>query len=303
MATRIGLQQVRALGPGEIIWDTSLVGFGARRQRGDAVSYLLFYRTPGKSSALVHDWPSRLAVDARRRPPGSAAAARHRGRRWRSRCRQARRTQCRDSRHALRSLPRRHRGRPRPHPATNGKKSRPLKGDRGRIERHIKPLLGALKVASVTREDIDNFMHAVAEGKTAGKSKTAKRYGLSNIRGGKTAASRTVGLLGAIFGYAVQRRMRLDNPARGVVRFKDGRRERRLSDQEYQTLGKALQKAEAVDIWPPAIAAAQFLLVTGWRSRRSFAAAVVRDRFQTPHGNAWRHQDRPQHPAASQCCV
>jgi len=42
---RIGLRQVRALKPGETIWDASLAGFGARRQRSNAVSYVLFYRT------------------------------------------------------------------------------------------------------------------------------------------------------------------------------------------------------------------------------------------------------------------
>src|SRR2546429_5586667 len=42
---RIGLRQVRALGPGETIWDASLSGFGARRQKSNAVSYVLFYRT------------------------------------------------------------------------------------------------------------------------------------------------------------------------------------------------------------------------------------------------------------------
>src|SRR6476620_2341695 len=42
---RIGLRQVRALRPGEIVWDASLPGFGARRQRSAAVSYVLFYRT------------------------------------------------------------------------------------------------------------------------------------------------------------------------------------------------------------------------------------------------------------------
>jgi hypothetical protein len=42
---RIGLRQVRALKPGETIWDASLAGFGAGRQRGNAVSYVLFYRT------------------------------------------------------------------------------------------------------------------------------------------------------------------------------------------------------------------------------------------------------------------
>jgi Arm DNA-binding domain len=42
---RIGLRQIRKLKPGETIWDAALPGFGARRQRSDAVSYFQFYRT------------------------------------------------------------------------------------------------------------------------------------------------------------------------------------------------------------------------------------------------------------------
>src|SRR6478752_5905195 len=43
--SRIGLRQVRSMKPGETIWDASLTGFGARRQKSDAVTYVLFYRT------------------------------------------------------------------------------------------------------------------------------------------------------------------------------------------------------------------------------------------------------------------
>ena len=86
------------------------------------------------------------------------------------------------------------------------------------------------------------------------------------MRGGKGTASRTVGLLGAIFTYAVRHRMRSDNPAHGVMRPADGRRERRLTDDEYKALGKALRKSEAARIWPAAIAVARFLAITGWRS-------------------------------------
>src|SRR5580700_9751947 len=42
---RLGLRQVRALKPGEIAWDPSLRGFGARRQRGETIAYILAYRT------------------------------------------------------------------------------------------------------------------------------------------------------------------------------------------------------------------------------------------------------------------
>ena len=65
-------------------------------------------------------------------------------------------------------------------------------------------------------------MHAVAEGKTAARTKTGKKRGLARVRGGKGTATRTVGLLGSIFSYAVRHRMRPDNPVHGVVRFADG---------------------------------------------------------------------------------
>ena len=109
-------------------------------------------------------------------------------------------------------------------------------------------------------------MHAVAEGKTAARTKTGKKRGLSNVRGGMGTASRTVGLLGAIFSYAVKHRMRADNPVRGVMRPADGKRERRLSDAEYAALGTALRQAAAQNVWPAAVAAARFLALTGWRS-------------------------------------
>jgi integrase len=128
-----------------------------------------------------------------------------------------------------------------------------------------------MKVAAVTREDVDGFMHAVAEGRTAARTKTGKKRGLANVRGGKGTASRTVGLLGAIFSYAVRHRMRSDNPVRGVTRFADGSRRRRLSDTEYNILGTAMEKAAGEQIWPPAIAAAHFLTLTGWRSGEALA--------------------------------
>jgi hypothetical protein len=123
------------------------------------------------------------------------------------------------------------------------KKSTTLLTDRSRIERHIKPLLGAMKVPAVRREDVERFMHAVAAGETAGRFKTVRKRGLSNVRGGRGAASRTLGLLGAIFAYAERKRMRPDNPVRGVIRYADGARQRRLSDEEYAALGRGLAAA------------------------------------------------------------
>jgi integrase len=263
---KIGLREVRALKPRQTIWDTAVVGFGARRQKSQVVSYVLFYRTK--------EGRQRWHTIGRHGSPWTPETARAEALRLLGRVvdgadpaavKQAGRQAATVSElcnlyladaQAGRLLTRR----------KVAKKSSTLTIDRGRIERHIKPLLGQFKVAAVTREDVDGFMHDVAAGKTAGNTKTARKRGLARVRGGKTAATRAVGLLGSIFTYAVRHRMRSDNPAHGVTRFADGKRERRLNDDEYRLLGEALRQAKDGPIWPAAVAAARFLAVTGWRS-------------------------------------
>jgi len=265
-AKRIGLREVRALGPSETVWDAAVPGFGARRQNGDAVAYVLKYRTAegrqrwhtiGRHGA---PWTPDTAREEARRLLGDVAGGADPAAVKQSKRQAATVTELCDlyikDAESGRLLTR----------SKAAKKSSTLVTDRGRIERHIKPLLGQHKVGAVTREDIDQFMHDVAAGKTAGKTKTPKKRGLAHVRGGKGAASRTVGLVGAIFSYAVRHRMRQDNPARGVMRFADGKRERRLTDDEYKVLGKALLMGKAQRIWPAAVAAAHFLALTGWRT-------------------------------------
>jgi integrase len=270
---RIGLRQVRALKPGETIWDASLSGFGARRQKSDSVSYVLFYRTNegrqrwftiGRHGA---PWTPETAREEAKRLLGDVAhkadpAAEKRAARNAQTISELCDLYLADA-EAGRLLTRR----------KAPKKSSTLATDRGRIERHIKPLLGRRTVAAVTREDIEAFMHDVAEGKTASKIKTKPR-GLAHVRGGKGTASRTVGLLGAIFSYAQRHRMRPDNPVRGVMRPADGRRERRLTDDEYKALGNAVRKAEVAGIWPAAIAATRFLALSGWRSGEALGLRI-----------------------------
>jgi integrase len=265
MRQRIGLRQVRALEPGQTIWDASLSGFGARRQQSDAVSYVLFYRTQegrqrwftiGKHGA---PWTPETARDEARRLLGEVAhksdpAADKRAKRTAKTVAELCDSYLADAK-AGRLLTRR----------KTPKKASTLAIDVGRIERHIKPLLGRRTVATVTHEDIEMLLHDIAAGKSAGNAKTTKKRGLARVRGGRGAANRVVGLLGAIFTYAVRCRMRADNPVRGVVLFEDGKRERRLSNDEYAALGNALRDAET-NIWPAAVAASRFLAITGWRS-------------------------------------
>ncbi len=262
---RIGLREVRALKPDQIVWDGAVAGFGARRQRSAVASYVLIYRTlEGRQRWQTigrhgSPWtPETARAEAQRLlgevKKGEDPAAVKQARRQAADVAELCDLYLADA-EAGRLLTRN----------KKPKKSSTLEIDKGRIERHIKPLLGQLKVAAVTADDVDTFMHDVAVGKTAGNTKTAKNRGLARVRGGKTAATRAVGLLGGIFTYAVRHRMRSDNPVRGVIRFADGKRERRLTDDEYKSLGEALVKAKMENIWPAAVAAGRFLALTGWR--------------------------------------
>jgi integrase len=266
--TRIGLRDVRALGPGEIVWDTGVIGFGARRQR-DSVAYILKYRTAdgrqrwhtiGRHGA---PWTPEMAREKAREVLGDVARGTDPA------------TEKQTKRHAItmaelcqRYLADAEAGRVL---IRSGRPKKPgtLAGDRGRIDGHILPLLGRLPVAAVTKPDVEKFMHAVAAGETQRRAKTKPR-GVSRVAGGRGAATRTVGLLGAIFSYACDHRMCPDNPVRGLRKYADNKRERRLSDDEYALLGAALRRAEGA-IWPQALACARFLCFTGWRSGEALA--------------------------------
>ncbi len=128
------------------------------------------------------------------------------------------------------------------------KKATTVMMDRGRIERHVKPLLGRRRARDVAQADVERFMNAVAS------------------RAGKSAASRTVGMLGGIFSFAVSRGVRADTPVRGVKRFPDRKVERFLSPAELTQLGEALAAAERGGVNSYAVAALRMLVITGCRS-------------------------------------
>lgn len=144
------------------------------------------------------------------------------------------------------------------------KKASTIATDRGRIERHIKPLLDKKKVLEVTRADIKRFLQDVANGKTSIDQKTGLR-GRAIVRGGKGTATRTVGLLGGIFSYAFDLGLIETNPVRGVKRFADKKGHRYLSQQELVALGQALANGEERGLNPQALNILKLLIFTGAR--------------------------------------
>jgi len=128
---------------------------------------------------------------------------------------------------------------------TGHKKASTLKADLSRIKCHIRPLLGTRPQASITSQDVERFKAAVKAGKTAKREKTGPRR-LSNVRGGRGAATRTLALLGAVFTYAQKTlKIRSDNPCADVKRDPDRKCERFLAVAEIGALGAAMEAREA----------------------------------------------------------
>ena len=150
-----------------------------------------------------------------------------------------------------------------------GKRGEPKKPstlcvDRGHIKRHILPLLGNRRVKDLTAPDIGRFMRAVAAGETATDEKTGFR-GRAIVTGGRGTASRTVGLLGGILSFAVSEGLITVNPARGIRRPADQRRDIRLSQDQYAALGDALAKAQVEGENSAGLCAIKLLALTGCR--------------------------------------
>jgi integrase len=144
------------------------------------------------------------------------------------------------------------------------KKPSTLYVDRGRIERHVLPLLGKRLVKDLQASDIARFVRDVQSGKTAAVVKTGLR-GKAVVEGGPGTAARTVGLLGGILSYAVGEGIIPANPATGVKRPADKRRTRRLSVEEYEALGQCLAEAEARRETWQGLAVMRLLILTGCR--------------------------------------
>ena len=90
------------------------------------------------------------------------------------------------------AIPRRRRSWSAADPSGIAKTESTLIADRGRIARHIVPLLGRMPVKTVRRDDVERFMHDVAAGKTAVREKTKPR-GLI-VRGGRFCEARSIAL-------------------------------------------------------------------------------------------------------------
>ncbi|TIN78333.1 site-specific integrase [Mesorhizobium sp.] len=145
------------------------------------------------------------------------------------------------------------------------KKASTIEVDVGRIERHIKPLLGSKLVIDLTRSDIVKFVRDVTIGKTARRDRSGKNGNRVMVTGGAGTAARTTGFLGGILTYAIGEGIIATNPVQGVSLPADNVRDRRLTADEYRAIGDALTGEPAELDTPQAKTGAWLLALTGCR--------------------------------------
>ncbi len=137
-----------------------------------------------------------------------------------------------------------------------GKGGRPKKAstittDTGRINRHIVPLIGTRRVKDLIKADVNKVLKDIMAGKTRVSVKTKKLRGKAIVRGGVGTATRTVGLLGGILTYAVDAGIIETNPAHGIRKPKDRVRNRRLIERTPESQTKATLALKKANILSP----------------------------------------------------
>jgi integrase len=251
-AGRITIPAVKALRPGEALWDTDVRGFGVRRQRRDPV-YMLKTRIDGRQRFLTigthgKGWTVETARKEAARLLGLIASG---------------------------ADPARTRDEARLDPTMNAlfdqylaegcpnKKPSTLLRDRSRIDRHLRPLIGRLRLRSLTRATVERLMLDVRNGRTKRDERTGLR-GRSIVTGGAGAAIECVALLSSILTFAVRRELRGDNPALGIE-LRRTKRRRYPTVDELARLGETLAATETNGANPFPLAAIRFLALSGCR--------------------------------------
>jgi integrase len=116
--------------------------------------------------------------------------------------------------------------------------------DRGRIERHLRPLLGRKHAHLITEHDVLRARAAIRDGKTAVDVKTGPR-GRARVRGGDGAARMAIIVFGVICNWAIRSRMLQENPCRFVKNGSSGSRDAIMAGAaDYGRLFETLQRME-----------------------------------------------------------
>lgn len=138
--------------------------------------------------------------------------------------------------------------------------------DRGRIERHVLPLIGNQFADMLTTDQVKRMKADITEGKTAGNFKTKAR-GLAKVTGGAGTANKAVLVLRAAYTWAIGENLLSANPAASVDIEQSGKRDTIMEDSKaYASLFSTLDKMEnELRIRRPAADALRLIALTGMR--------------------------------------
>lgn len=117
--------------------------------------------------------------------------------------------------------------------------------DKGRIERHLRPLLGSKVLETLKPEDVRRLFADIAAGKTKTPNSKKRPRGRNDVvKGGEGTARAAVRLLRAMLTWAIQEGIADTNPARGLNIGRDGVRDVLLTGEQYQAMFAALAALE-----------------------------------------------------------
>ncbi|MDX8483152.1 integrase family protein [Mesorhizobium sp. VK24D] len=134
-----------------------------------------------------------------------------------------------------------------------------------RLRHHVQPLLGSKRITEVTTADIERMVKDITSGKTAKDEKAGPRRRII-VRGGEGAARKVARDLSSLFSFAIHKGLTSKNPVEtAAINKVDGRRERYLSLEEVQRLGKALDDMQAEGLNPKAADIVRLWALTGCR--------------------------------------
>jgi integrase len=254
MATRLTDASVRkALPPARgqaMFWDSDVKGFALRVTPGGAKAFLLDYRAEGRQRRITIGQYPDWSVQAARKTAKDLKREVDHGRDPmgdRRAQRVAPTVQELWERYQLEYLPH--------------KAPRSQVDERIMWEKIILPRFGKMRVAAVTADDIDSLHHDI----------TTVRY--TPIR-----ANRTVEVLRKAFNLAIRWKWREDNPAVGVRRNPEERRNRYLYKTEIAALAQALDE----HCEPMSANAIKLLMLTG--ARRGEVLGATWDMFDLENG-------------------
>jgi hypothetical protein len=216
--TKLAVEQIPAQGEDVVVWDTALPGFGVRVKPTGVRSYIIQYRdrTTGASKRMpIGQHGALLTFDQAKKHARGILADALRGQ------------DPVGERRAVRKAPNmanlasdyldRH--------AVPKKRPKSVRDDRAMLETVILPAVGTKKVASIERRDIES-MHL-------------------HLSDRPYQANRVLALISKMLNLAVEWGWRRDNPAKGIQRYREEKRDRWLTDEELSRSSRILKARPA----------------------------------------------------------